>query len=103
MAETNGLLNRRTGKSGTEGSNPSVSATGRKHSAGCQNQASPDQAHSNFVPHLNTCSPKRERVAALRSCHASGKCSMIVGLQPATPCSGKVVSSFNDEELGLMA
>ena len=26
MAETNGLLNRRTGKSGTEGSNPSVSA-----------------------------------------------------------------------------
>ena len=27
MAETNGLLNRRTGKSGTEGSNPSVSAT----------------------------------------------------------------------------
>jgi hypothetical protein len=27
VAETNGLLNRRTGKSGTEGSNPSVSAT----------------------------------------------------------------------------
>lgn len=27
MAETNGLLNRRTGKSGTEGSNPSVSAS----------------------------------------------------------------------------
>ena len=27
MAETNGLLNRRTGKSGTEGSNPSASAT----------------------------------------------------------------------------
>ena len=27
MAETNGLLNRRTGKSSTEGSNPSVSAT----------------------------------------------------------------------------
>ena len=27
MAETNGLLNRRTGRSGTEGSNPSVSAT----------------------------------------------------------------------------
>jgi hypothetical protein len=26
VAETNGLLNRRTGKSGTEGSNPSVSA-----------------------------------------------------------------------------
>ena len=29
MAETNGLLNRRTGKSGTEGSNPSVSARAR--------------------------------------------------------------------------
>jgi hypothetical protein len=27
VAETNGLLNRRTGKSGTEGSNPSVSAS----------------------------------------------------------------------------
>jgi hypothetical protein len=27
VAETNGLLNRRTGKSGTEGSNPSISAT----------------------------------------------------------------------------
>ena len=39
MAETNGLLNRRTGKSGTEGSNPSVSATASfdlriEHSAG---------------------------------------------------------------------
>ncbi len=31
MAETNGLLNRRTGKSGTEGSNPSVSAKAISH------------------------------------------------------------------------
>jgi hypothetical protein len=31
VAETNGLLNRRTGKSGTEGSNPSVSANYINH------------------------------------------------------------------------
>ena len=35
MAETNGLLNRRTGKSGTEGSNPSVSATHLNISNAC--------------------------------------------------------------------
>ena len=29
MAETSGLLNRRTGFTGTEGSNPSVSASGK--------------------------------------------------------------------------
>lgn len=35
MAETNGLLNRRTGKSGTEGSNPSVSAMHSNISNAC--------------------------------------------------------------------
>jgi hypothetical protein len=36
VAETNGLLNRRTGKSGTEGSNPSVSATSGTFTTSCE-------------------------------------------------------------------
>ena len=48
MAETNGLLNRRTGKSGTEGSNPSVSATAISHHR--RVSASAMIAGTNFVP-----------------------------------------------------
>ena len=48
MAETNGLLNRRTGKSGTEGSNPSVSAKAISHNR--RVSASAMIAGSNFVP-----------------------------------------------------
>ena len=48
MAETNGLLNRRTGKSGTEGSNPSVSAKAISHHR--RVSASAMIAATNFAP-----------------------------------------------------
>jgi hypothetical protein len=50
VAETNGLLNRRTGKSGTEGSNPSVSAN--KISRNRKISASAMIAGTNFVLQL---------------------------------------------------
>ena len=72
MAETNGLLNRRTGKSGTEGSNPSVSANALFSYPSKSRKPSISEAFSVIRTHVYLCQPIGDRLERGKECGRFG-------------------------------